>query len=178
MTDDYDDYDDDEYDEEPEVRPLAGHESALVRQDLRDLTHFEATFEREGFRGVAIFCQDCIEEHYYTWEMMRENLRTLLETGDTPVHEPAFAPDPDDYVPWEYARGYVDALADVGAHERREITECPRCRLHLSDESRRASFCPRCGTPLVQERLRQVLADRGHDAGAVEEILRESGLPG
>jgi hypothetical protein len=185
--DDFDDdsgFDDEEYGDEGydddlagQTRPLAGHESALVRQDLRDLVQFEETFAAEGFRGVAIFCQDCVEEHYYTWEMMRENLRSLLETGETPVHEPAFSPDPDDYVPWEYARGYVDALADVGAHDRREVGDCPRCRLRLRDEMKGASFCPRCGTPLLRERVRGVLAERGLDGDAIDEILRESGLP-
>jgi hypothetical protein len=179
MSDEYDDYDDeDEGDElEGEPRPLAGHESALVRQDLRDLERFESTFSAEGFRGVAVFCQDCVEEHYYPWQMMRENLRVLLETGETPVHEPAFAPDPDDYVPWEYARGYIDALADVGAYERRDVPACPRCG-RLLEKEEQGSFCARCGTPLVRERLRQVLADRGIPDDEIETILREAGLPG
>jgi hypothetical protein len=28
------------------------------------------------------------------------------------VHEPAFAPDPTDYVTWDYARGFADAALD------------------------------------------------------------------
>jgi hypothetical protein len=178
MSDEYEDeeYDDEEFDDER--RPLAGHESALVRQDLRDLERFESTFAPEGFRGVAIFCQDCVEEHYYPWQMMRENLRTLLETGDTPVHEPAFSPDPDDYVPWEYARGYIDALSDVGAYTRRPVKEGPRCHLVLDGDLATASFCPRCATPLVHARLREALADRGMSEETITEALRESGLHG
>ncbi len=179
MASDGEDFDgdyDDEYDSDP-VAPLAGHESQLVRQDLRDLERFEQTFAPEGFRGVAIFCQDCIEEHYYPWEMMRENLRVLLETGDTPVHEPAFAPDPDQYVPWEYARGYADALADVGVFERRAVDACPRCRWNLEGATQQANFCPRCGAPLFPSRLRDSLVEHGLDEDEATEVLRESGIP-
>ena len=41
---------------------------------------------------------------------MAANLRALLGEGRTHVHEPAFAPDSDAYVSWDYARGYTDAL--------------------------------------------------------------------
>ena len=36
--------------------------------------------------------------------------RALLGEGRAHVHEPAYAPDPADYVSWDYARGYVDAV--------------------------------------------------------------------
>jgi hypothetical protein len=29
------------------------------------------------------------------------------------VHEPAYDPDPDHYVSWEYARGYTDGVHDA-----------------------------------------------------------------
>ncbi len=168
-----DDYD--EYDDEP--RQLEGHESALIRQDLRDLERFEETFAPEGFRGVSLFCHDCEEDHFYPWEMLRQNLTVLLETGETPVHEPAFSPDPDDYVPWDYARGYVDALSDVGARQRRQVGPCPRCGLELTPDEGRANFCPRCGTPLLRERLRLALGAQGLSPDGVSAVLREIGLP-
>ena len=171
-------FDDGEGYDDEEQRPLDGRESALVRQDLRDLERFEETFAAEGYRGVAIFCQDCQEEHFYPWAMLRENLRVLLETGDTPVHEPAFAPDPDDYVPWEYARGYADALADVGVTERSDIEACPRCKLRFHGDQRRANFCPRCGTALLRERLRRTLESTGLGRDQIHDVLRQSGLPG
>ncbi|MDP9021935.1 MAG: DUF5319 domain-containing protein [Actinomycetota bacterium] len=163
----------DEFDEEPR---LDEHESALVRQDLKDLSRFEETFAAEGYRGVSVFCRDCEEEHFYPWAMLRENLEALLETGETPVHEPAFAPEPDQYVPWEYARGYVDALADVGVHERVEVDACPHCRWRIPQDLRESNFCPRCGAPLLRERLRRVLTGRG--VQDVDAVLREAGLPG
>lgn len=165
-------------DNEPDQQRLDQHESALVRQDLRDLERFEATFAAEGYRGVSVYCHDCEEEHFYPWEMLRENLRVLLETGETPVHEPAFAPDPDQYVPWEYARGYVDALSDAGVWERREIETCPRCRWRIPEGLRGANFCARCGTPLLRERVRRALEARGLDREDIHGVLREAGLPG
>jgi ribosomal protein S27AE len=169
--DDYDDFDDGPI-------PLDEHETVLVRQDLLDLANFEATFSAEGYRGVSVFCQDCVEDHFYPWDMLRENLTTLLETGETPVHEPAFRPDPDEYIPWEYARGYVDALQDAGVDQRLTVGTCGRCGLTLPDALAQASFCPRCGEPLFRVRLMAALADRGVTAEEVTAILREIGLPG
>jgi hypothetical protein len=41
---------------------------------------------------------------------MAANLRALLGEGRTHVHEPAYSPDHDAYVSWDYARGYADAV--------------------------------------------------------------------
>jgi hypothetical protein len=175
---DDDDFDgiEDEYEGEPV--PLDEHESALVKQDLVDLASFEATFAAEGYRGVSVYCHDCAEEHYYPWELLRGNLELLLQTGETPVHEPAFAPDPDQYIPWEYARGYVDALSDVGVDQRREVGSCPRCGFTVPVELAHANFCPRCSMPLFGARLADALLARGMDDEDVSTILREMGLPG
>jgi ribosomal protein S27AE len=156
--------------------PLDEHESAMIQQDLSDLADFEATFRSEGYRGVAVWCQDCVEEHFYPWEMLRENLQLLLDTGETPVHEPAFAPEPDRYVQWDYARGYVDALRDAGVADRADLDHCGRCGFELSGPLRQGNFCPRCGHPLLGDRLRRALADAGLDEDTVRAVLRRSGL--
>lgn len=166
----------DEFDEFDE--PLDDHETALVRQDLLDLADFEAAFRAEGYRGVTVWCHDCVEEHYFPWDMLRENLQLLLETGETPVHEPAFQPEPDRYVPWDYARGYVDALRDAGVSDRLEVGACHRCGLSLPGEASMANFCPRCGAPLVAPRLVAALSDVGLDDDLVRAVLRAAGLPG
>jgi ssDNA-binding Zn-finger/Zn-ribbon topoisomerase 1 len=163
--------------DEFEDLPLDEHEAALIERDLEDLADFEQTFRTEGYRGVAVWCQDCQEEHYYPWDMLRENLQLLLETGDTPVHEPAFAPEPDRYVQWDYARGYVDALREVGIADRLPLATCPRCNLDLDELVQAANFCPRCGSSLVIERLREALVAAGLDEDRATEILRAAGLP-
>ncbi len=177
---------DDEFDEEFEgfddddfvVQPLDDHEAGMVARDLADLADFEETFAPEGYRGVAVFCHDCVEEHLYPWGMLRENLTTLIETGETPVHEPAFAPEPDRYIPWDYARGYVDALRDAGVGERVELEACPRCNLAFEGVLTKGNFCPRCATPLLVGRLRATLLEQGLDEDAVTAIIRRCGLAG
>ena len=42
---------------------------------------------------------------------MQANLHALLGLGAAQAHEPAFEPDPDSFVSWDYARGYTDALS-------------------------------------------------------------------
>lgn len=168
----------DDYDAEFDERPLDEHETTLVQRDLEDLSDFEETFRPEGYRGVAVFCHDCVEEHYYEWDMLRENLQMLIESGETPVHEPAFAPDPVNYVPWDYARGYVDALRDAGVGLRLELDRCERCSFTLPSEFRHANFCPRCGSPLLQTRIAKALHDDiGLDADDISRFLMLIGLP-
>lgn len=185
--DDADDFDDElegefdgdfDFDLHGEALPLDDHESAMVQQDLVDLESFEETFRSDGYRGVSVYCRDCEVEHYYPWELLRENLRLLLETGETPVHEPAFDPNPADYVPWEYARGYVDALSDAGVAARRPVDACPTCGLQLPDDFGNANFCPRCATPLMGVRLVAALRARGLSDDDVQTLLHEVGLPG
>ncbi|MFA9446041.1 DUF5319 family protein [Egicoccus sp. AB-alg6-2] len=180
--DDFDDerFDDDGLDDDTDGfdEPLDEHETALIQQDLHDLADFEATFRPEGYRGVAVWCHDCAEEHYYPWDMLRENLQLLIDTGETPVHEPAYAPEPDRYIQWEYARGYVDALRDAGVQERLDLTECNRCGFRLPDALAQGNFCPRCGNALLVGRLAAALTDAGFTSDEVIEFLRRTGLPG
>lgn len=171
--DDFDpEFDDDDYDDEP----LDDHETELIRQDLDDLESFELAFSDDGYRGVSVFCRQCVEEHFYPWDMLRENLTTLLATGETPVHEPAFSPDPADYVPWEYALGYVAAMRDLGVAQRRTPDTCGRCDLVLGEAMALSNFCPRCGQHLGVDRLRAALEAR-LEADDVDAVLRESGMP-
>ena len=177
MADDDFDDDADGFDEDYTIEPLDEHEAAMVARDLADLADFEETFAPDGYRGVAIFCTDCVEEHLYPWGMLRENLTTLIETGETPVHEPAFAPEPDRYIPWDYARGYVDALRDAGVGDRVPLDSCPRCSTSLDGFLGSANFCPRCGLPLLASRLVTALKARGIEAEGIRTILRDIGMP-
>jgi hypothetical protein len=172
-----DDFGDDGFDDDLVAVPLDDREIELVERDLADLESIEATFRPEGYRGVAIWCQDCAEEHLYPWDMLRENLSVLIETGETPVHEPAYAPEPDRYIPWEYARGFVDALEQHGLNRRVDVTICPRCRFDLGEDLGGANFCPRCGEPLLRGRLRVSLLERGIAEEDIDAILAAAGLP-
>jgi hypothetical protein len=96
-------------DSEP-AQPLSDDERADVLADLAELAEFRTTLASQGVEGIAVECGDCGEQHFFGWDLMAANLRALLGEGRTHVHEPAFAPDPESYVSWDYARGYTDAV--------------------------------------------------------------------
>jgi Family of unknown function (DUF5319) len=96
-------------DPEPAL-PLSSDEREDVLADLAELAEFRAVLAAQGIHGISVDCGDCGEQHYFSWELMAANLRALLGEGRTSVHEPAFAPDHNSYVSWDYARGYTDAV--------------------------------------------------------------------
>lgn len=102
--------------DEPAIEPLTPEERQDVLDDLADLEIYQAVLTQKGYRGLLVECEDCREPHYFDWELLRGNLRQLLTVGRPRIHEPAFEPNPDDYVTWEYARGYVDAAYDALLH--------------------------------------------------------------
>ncbi|BCJ28085.1 DUF5319 family protein [Actinocatenispora sera] len=89
-------------------RPLADDERDEVTAELAELDEFQRFLEPTGIRGVVFDCDDCHAAHYVAWELLRSSLHHVLEHGHPRLHEPAYQPDPDHYVSWEYARGYVD----------------------------------------------------------------------
>jgi hypothetical protein len=91
-------------------QPLTDDEREDVLADLTELEAFRVTLGPQGVHGITVDCGDCGEQHFFGWDLMAANLRALLGEGRTHVHEPAFAPDPDAYVSWDYARGYTDAV--------------------------------------------------------------------
>src|SRR5436853_7376279 len=116
-------------DPEEESEPLPADERESVEADLEDLSSMRGVFEAQGAKGVVIACTECGSNHYYDWELLRESLEHMLSTGEPRMHEPAYEPREDEYVVWDYGKGYVDALTDAGLEEgtRVEITSCPWC---------------------------------------------------
>jgi hypothetical protein len=99
---------DDEHGDEHEA--LGPDEQEEVRADLADLAVYQALLEHRGVRGIVVDCGDCGEQHFHEWNLLRASLQQLLEEGHMRPHEPAFDPDPTQYVTWEYCRGYADAM--------------------------------------------------------------------
>ncbi|HVE99401.1 MAG TPA: DUF5319 family protein [Mycobacteriales bacterium] len=104
-------------DDEDANEPLSPEEREDVLTDLSDLEVYRALLEPRGVRGLVVDCEDCHEPHYFGWDLLRSNLRHLLDAGQTRVHEPAFSPDPADYVTWDYARGFSDGVLDAAEHD-------------------------------------------------------------
>ncbi len=94
--------------------PLDENERVAVEEDLADLAVYEALLAHRGVRGLVVVCEDCHEDHYHDWDMLRANLLQLLIDGTVRPHEPAVDPRPDDYVTWDYCRGYADAHNHLG----------------------------------------------------------------
>jgi hypothetical protein len=97
-------------DRDDAIEPLTPDERENVLDDLEDVDVFAALLEPRGIRGLVVDCADCNEEHFFAWDLLRANLRHLLDSGTPRVHEPAYDPDPLHYVTWEYARGYADGV--------------------------------------------------------------------
>ena len=101
-------------DDERETFGLEPEEAQNIRADLEDLEGMRRTFQAQGVKGVVIVCERCEENHYYEWELLVENLEHMLQTGESQMHEPAFEVREEEYIQWDYGKGYVDALADTG----------------------------------------------------------------
>jgi hypothetical protein len=98
--------------EEPEEMSEAERDEVVA--DLADLAVYQALLESRGVRGIVVDCADCGEQHFHEWSLLRASLQQLLEEGHMRPHEPAFDPDPAEYVSWEYCRGYADAVLSDG----------------------------------------------------------------
>ena len=106
-----------------EEKPLDPEEREALRQDLLDVQVLREVLGSKGIKGTVFYCPDCDEDHFLTWELLSGNLEELLEQGESPVHEPAFDPDPDEYVSWDYARGFLDGYEAFEQEELGELTD-------------------------------------------------------
>lgn len=155
--------------------PLDARERDDVEADLKDLVEMRLLFEPQGAKGVVIACTDCGADHYYAWDLLRESLEHMLDTGEPRMHEPAYAPKEDDYVAWDYARGYVDALADSGLQPdaRVDPSACPWCEAVLEPGF---AFCPLCGRSLAVLRLYRELVGHGLEEKEVRTLMARAGF--
>ena len=161
--------------EQPEYEPLPAEEREGVEADLEDLESMRVVFEAQGAKGVVIACTDCGSNHYYGWDLLKESLEHMLDTGEPRMHEPAYQPREDDYVVWDYGKGYVDALADAGleGEARIEVHACAWCETPVEAHF---AFCPGCGRPMAVVRLFGELVQRGLSEQEVRTLLVRAGF--
>jgi len=112
----------DRHDEEFEEEPLGDDEKEALSRDIVDVQVLKELMSPKGLKGAVFFCPDCQEDHFLTWDLLAGNLRELLEQGESPIHEPAFEPDPNEYVSWDYARGFLDGYESYEQEELGEAT--------------------------------------------------------
>lgn len=103
--------------EQEEPEPLDEEEREALRQDLVDVQILKEVLGSKGIKGAVFYCPDCDEDHFLGWDLLAGNLQELLKEGESPVHEPAFDPNPDDYVSWDYARGFLDGYESYEQEE-------------------------------------------------------------
>jgi hypothetical protein len=98
---------------DPEDRleePISAEERTELLADLSDLAVYQALLEPRGVRGIVVDCGECDEPHYHDWHLLRASLEQLLSDGRMRPHEPAYDPNPGDYVSWDYCRGFADGV--------------------------------------------------------------------
>jgi hypothetical protein len=163
----------DEDQENPE--PLDADERENIRADLEDLGAMRVTFEAQGVKGVVVACPDCGSDHYYGWELLKESLEHMLTSGEPRMHEPAYEPREEEYILWDYGKGYVDALADAGLDSDTlvEIDACAWCQTPLEGHF---GFCPKCGRPTAPARLLRELVGRGMEERDARALLVKAGF--
>ncbi len=164
-----------EHESEPEEPiELTQEERADVEADLHDLSAMRLLFAPQSVKGVVIACQDCGANHFYEWELLKDNLEHMLEAGEPRMHEPAFDIQEDEYIQWDYGKGYIDALSDTGLEPDRkiEVAQCPWCETVFEPHFQ---FCPRCGRSIGAVRLYHELVGRGMDERDVRALLVRSG---
>jgi Family of unknown function (DUF5319) len=161
--------------EEDAQQPLDAEERENIRADLEDLGAMRVAFEPQGVKGVVVACPDCGSDHYYGWELLKESLEHMLETGEPRMHEPAFEPREEEYILWDYGKGYVDALADVGLDDGAavEVDACAWCETPLEPHF---GYCPKCGRAAAPARLLRELVSRGMDERDARALLVKAGF--
>jgi hypothetical protein len=167
-----------EHNEEPlfggdEYGPIDAAEREALHQDLLDVKTLKGVLAAKGIRGVVVFCPDCDDDHYLGWDLLAGNLQQILDSGTTPVHEPAWDPDPDEYVTWDYARGFLDGYESY-LDEQASDSLCAYCGSALAETA--WSYCPFCGKDQAPVKLLASLRREGWDQKRINALLEECGF--
>ncbi|MFC4001485.1 DUF5319 domain-containing protein [Prauserella oleivorans] len=96
--------------DEPVAEPITPEERSELLADLSDLAVYQALLQPRGIRGIVVDCGECDQPHYHDWHLLRASLEQLLNDGRMRPHEPAYDPNPADYVTWDYCRGFADGI--------------------------------------------------------------------
>ena len=168
-------FDDDDFDDGSIPEEIDEIEREALHQDLVDVKTLKAVLGSRGIKGVVVYCPDCEGDHFLGWDLLAGNLQQILEAGRPPVHEPAWEPDPDEYVSWDYARGFLDGY-ETYPEERAAGQSCGYCGSPLPEGGYDWAYCPSCGRDLAPINLVSYLRRKGWTGEAIAELLEQTGF--
>jgi predicted RNA-binding Zn-ribbon protein involved in translation (DUF1610 family) len=154
---------------------IDAEEREALQQDLIDVNTLKSVLASRGIKGVVVYCPDCEDDHFLGWDLLADNLRQILESGEPPVHEPAWEPDPDEYVTWDYALGFLDGY-EAFSEDRTGEDTCAWCGTRLPEGGYVWSYCPTCGRHLGPINLTIELRRQGWSDSRIGELLERSGF--
>ncbi len=149
---------------------IDAEEREALQQDLVDVNTLKSVLASRGIKGVVVYCPDCEDDHFLGWDLLADNLRQILESGEPPVHEPAWEPDPDEYVTWDYALGFLDGY-EAFSEDRTGEDSCAWCGSRLPEGGYAWSYCPTCGRHLGPINLTLELRKQGWSDTRIGELL-------
>ncbi|MGH2767599.1 MAG: DUF5319 family protein [Actinomycetota bacterium] len=150
-------------------------EREALEQDLLDVKTLKAVLSSRGIKGVVVYCEDCEDNHFLGWDLLAANLRQILKSGEPPVHEPAWEPDPDEYVNWDYARGFLDGY-ETAPEGLIGGPTCAYCGGLLPEGGYDWAYCASCGKDLAGINLIRELRRRGWSPERIGELLDQCGF--
>jgi hypothetical protein len=127
--------------------PIDAAERDALSQDLVDVRTLKAVLASRGIRGVVVFC-----------------------------HEPAWEPNPDEYVSWDYARGFLDGYESYPEDKNPGPAACLYCGSHLGEQPGDWAYCPYCGRDFAPINLLLHLQRLGWDNKKIAETFDECGF--
>lgn len=157
-----------------DLGPIDPVERDALSQDLVDVKTLKNVLACRGVRGVVVFCPDCDDDHYLGWDLLAGNLQQILDSGAPPVHEPAWEPDPDEYVTWDYARGFLDGYESYPEDNGSDV--CVYCGSTLAGRLAEFSYCPFCGKDFAPVNLLLVLRSQGWETKRILTMFEECGF--
>lgn len=166
---------DDPEPEDENLEEIDEEEREALEQDLVDVKTLKNILSSRGVRGVVVYCPDCEDDHFLDWDLLAANLEQILKTGEPPVHEPAWEPDPDEYVGWDYARGFLDGF-ETYPEEHGGGETCGYCGNALPPGGYEWAFCPSCGKELAPINLVLELRRRGWSGEQIGKLLDRTGF--
>jgi len=160
---------------EGDSEEIDAEEREALQQDLVDVNTLKSVLASRGIKGVVVYCPDCEDDHFLGWDLLADNLRQILEPGEPPVHEPAWEPDPDEYVTWDYALGFLDGY-EAYSDDRPGEDTCAWCGTRLPEGGYVWSYCPTCGRHLGPVNLMLELRRQGWSESRIAELLERAGF--